>query len=336
MSATTSNSTTESNEIKVANTDSAIENNLAAHLLHTEEAPQPALPERPTVSGITMSLFMKEHKLIHGKGRALAAMLTIGIARDAIWAYQTVKNTHYFDGKLNAFWDETFTQLIGGLPSIIIAGHFSQKAYTYSLSHPKLLFIENKKYWLKKIAVLSLASWSAIPVWNGAQLLGTWTGEQLRLSNRDANYFAGIFTGVTESLWQNKIVIPTLLNEPADNIEIALNILSGAVWQWVLTACMENLADKENYEYKTSASIAFSVAASTCLMTLLAWLINKTCCSSEENVITPPSAPNTPNRYSLFPKSENKQKNEVTIDVTASEVQDNADVNNAQLTHSIH
>jgi hypothetical protein len=65
-----------------------------------------------------------------------------------------------------------------------------------------------------------------------------------------------------------------LLGESVNPTETLLNTLGGAVWQWVLTVCMENLEGEDNKEYKTSASIAFSVAASTFVMTLLAWLLN--------------------------------------------------------------
>ena len=42
------------------------------------------------------------------------------------------------------------------------------------------------------------------------------------LSATGAGYFSGLFTGVAESIWQGAIVIPKLLGEPEDFLEVGL------------------------------------------------------------------------------------------------------------------
>jgi hypothetical protein len=234
----------------------------------TQLSRQPA--QLTTASNLT-TFFHADQKKTRSKARALMAMVTIGIARDATWAWQVVKQQDYFDGKLGAFFSPTLTQMIGAIPAVLIAGHFSMRTYNGSLT-----FTSNRREWLKRLAVFGVASWSAVPVWNGAELLGTFVGNKLSLSARNADYFAGGFTGVAETIWQNAIVIPNLLGEPIDPVETAFNALGGAVWKWVITACLVAYEDQDNSEYKTAPSVAFSVAASTLMMTLLAWLINYT------------------------------------------------------------
>ncbi len=302
--------------VDAANTDAIALDEFIEKVLKPE-------PRERANNEIALSLLRKQYieaRSVASQGRALAIALVIGFMRDFIWAYVTEKKGNHFGNKLDAFWGETLTQMVWALPAIIGGGSACLKVTCSPIGNGKSFFFQRNTRTLgKKVAVIGLSSWSAIPVWNGAQWLGVLTGKKLQLNTRDANYFAGLFTGVAETLWQNALVIPRLLGESADSLEVFLNTLGGAVWQWVYFACTENLENEKDVELKTSASVAFSVAASTLLMTLLAWMLSKNSSTPRENVVNNRELPHLEdNRNRLFTRRDHAYDD---LDLTATRTQ---------------
>ncbi|HSW68755.1 MAG TPA: hypothetical protein VLI69_01185 [Gammaproteobacteria bacterium] len=224
-------------------------------------------------------LFVDDEKRAKSKIKFLCGAIIIGAFRDAVWSWQVVKQHDFFDEKLGAFFSPTLTQTGGAIVSVIVAGHFNLRVINHDL-----LFDLNRREWRKRLGVLCLASGSTVPVWNAAEYAGIYLGAQLSFNSLNANYFAGIFTGITETLWQNAFIIPILLRLPLDPLEITLNVLAGAVWKWVITACLDSFAEESGGDFKTAASVALSVAFTTLQMTLLAWLIKRCCRNRQEDM----------------------------------------------------
>ena len=220
-----------------------------------------------------------ENEIENMEGLApLLSQILIGMSRDFIWGILTYKNIDLFNGKIGAFWGTTFTQMcLSSLPTFATIKLTNHLQISY--------FLKNKNEWLKKQSTFACSSWSAIPSWNGAQFVGNWFGQKLGLTDTGASYFSGLFTGVTETLWQGAFVIPRLLNQPIEWGEVLFGSLGGAVWQWVLEAnaspnIANNIFPNSTYaltleEITVGAEIAGTVAVSTLLTALLAREIKK-------------------------------------------------------------
>lgn len=219
-----------------------------------------------------------------GPFSTLCTQVAIGFARDLTWGIAAHHNTNYFENKLNAFWGPTFSQMLYTLAPIIAA-----PIVIMNLTR-KSLFGNYKSDWIKKQAVFALSSWSSIPIWNGAQYLGDFVGNKLNLNSSASGYFSGVFCGIAETVWQGGIVTPTLLNNKVNKLEVLLNTLSGAVWQWVFQAHLdkENPSEHSNTSVTVGTQIACSVAATTVLMTLLAWAIDACYSSRNKNTFFQP------------------------------------------------
>jgi hypothetical protein len=228
-----------------------------------------------------------------GKLRLLASQIIIGMIRDFQWGLYTFKNYDYFAGEIGIFAGPTVTQLGITLLPMLGAARLTSEFIRSDLlwefelkpsendkrycSKNKVVDVFHHSSWVKKQLALAFASWSTIPVWNAAQYAGCWLGKQLGFSTAASGYFSGIFTGVTETLWQNVLILPKLLGQPMEKTEVILNTLGGAVWQWVLQAYLpvESGEVEENDEIEVGIKIAFAVAISTMLMTLLAWKMQR-------------------------------------------------------------
>ncbi|MBX3709634.1 MAG: hypothetical protein KIT56_01675 [Gammaproteobacteria bacterium] len=217
------------------------------------------------------SLLEKHNREIPSVFSTLASQITIGLVRDYIWGVVSYRNLDAFEGTLGTFAGPTLTQM--GITVFPMLGTIKLTSSAF-----QGFFLDNKREWFKKQSVFTIASWTAIPAWNGAQMLGKWIGNEIGLSEESAGYFSGIFSGIAETIWQGAIVIPALFQQPIDVLEVALNSLGGAVWQWIFQANMPHNYDSNESNHSDSfvgLQIATGVAASTLLMTLLAWQINK-------------------------------------------------------------
>lgn len=207
---------------------------------------------------------------------SLAAQIFIGFSRDLMWGMATFGNFTFFPN-FNAFWGKTFTQMIMTAP-IVVASTQVPNSFT-----KMQIFNDNRSAWVSKQYIYAFASWSSIPIWNVAQILGAKCGETMGLNESNAGYFSGVFTGISETIWQNVLVIPAMLQQPVDALEPALNSLGGAVWQWVYQANFDaknqtgiplNTTNStgvfSNDDMKVGFEIAAGVAISTFLMSTIA------------------------------------------------------------------
>ena len=251
-------------------------------------------------------MFQKEKKSMPGKLGTISSQIIIGMARDFVWTVCTARNNDAFNGKIGAFWGCTFTQMFATAAPVLAMVRINLDCGIGK----NTFFLSNRRAWVKRQLVFALASWTAIPVWNGAQLLGTWSGNQIPLSTNAGNYFAGPFTGLAETTWQNVIVIPTLLGQDVDMLDAFLNILGGAMWQWVYSYFNQE-GDSDNDQYKTAAFVAMTVAFSTLIMSYLSQAIHR--CfpdmnaefeqdNEEDDAFYEPSKPN-PNTLFYYPPS---------------------------------
>lgn len=196
-------------------------------------------------------------------------MAWIGLHRDFVWSYLVLNSYDLFNGEIGENFGQTLTQMIITLPAVIIAGQTCLLIY-----NDRIICLDNQSEYLKKMVVFGVASLSTIPFWNASEVLGIYLGGLLSLDALNSDYFAGIFTGITETLWQNAFLIPLLLTQPTDRLATFFNVLGGAVWKWVITACLESFTENNLANELTIASnVAVSVAATTITMTFLAWLI---------------------------------------------------------------
>ena len=197
----------------------------------TEEIRQKAIRKAPSSTGF------------------LVSQLVIGVSRDYGWAMVSRSERNLFKGSLGVFWGQTATQMIFSAPWVFAATNLCLTPIKSSL------FLDIRRDWTRKAVSIGAASWSAIPVWNGAAYLST-------LATRSP-WLQGIFTGIAETVWVNGIVTPLLSKQPIKKLDVALNTLSGAVWLWAF----EEYADfPANY---SSAVVALQVAAATLWASML-------------------------------------------------------------------
>lgn len=201
--------------------------------------------------------------------RTLLSQIWVGMVRDFVWGVATYRNLDWYEGHLGSFWGPTFTQLAISMLPTFAAARFNIKMNTG--------FSEKNSEWIKQQLTFTLASLTAIPVWNGAQWIGNWVGEKMGFEAISSGYFSSLFSGVAETIWQNALIIPGFLGVGVQPIEVAFNTLGGAIWQIVYQANMPadiNHDDPLN-GVATGLEISGAVAMSTLLMTLLAWKIMK-------------------------------------------------------------
>ncbi len=221
--------------------------------------------------------FKKREQAEYENTQGIALLLSqvlIGMMRDYTWARLSYRNLDYFQGKLGSFWGENLTEAIGTFfPILCTMKVINQIYHTCS--------IENRRKWVKTLTVLALASWSSIILWNAAQMSGQAAFEWLGWSQTAAGYFSGLITGIVETIWQNAIVIPIFLNQTFEPLEIALNTLGGAVWQWVYQANLPVKLDSIE-EIVAALEVAGAVAFSTLSMTGLARIVKHYCTKMQE------------------------------------------------------
>lgn len=223
-------------------------------------------------------------KILPGSFALLLSQIMIGGTRDILWGATTFCNLDLFKGRLGNFLGPTLTQMI--ITSVPMLGAVNLNNGAGNFNTYTNLFFDGKRDWFKKQLIFAFSSWSAIPAWNAAQLFGSFVGKTLGFNSKNSGYFSGIFAGIAETVWQNAMVIPLLMKQPFEVLEVLLNTLGGAIWQWVYQANLPNSDDQEiifssdiseleSKDLIVGLKIASAVAASTLMMTLIAWGIDK-------------------------------------------------------------